>query len=298
VMLREDGIAYDDGTVTRIAESRYLVTTTTAHAGPVLNHMERHQQIVWPELDVKLSSVTEDWAAIAVAGPHSRDVLSHVIDGIDLSNDACPFMAYREGSIGGIPTRLFRISFSGELAYEINIPADYGQAAWDAVMDAGAAYDIVPYGTEAMGILRIEKGHVVGGEINGRATADDLGFGRMLSTKKRYIGDVLKDRTALTEPGRKQLVGIRPVDGRSRIPRAAQIVRDPDAARPVIMEGEVTSTCESPNVGSPIGLALLKNGRARIGEKLIASSPVMGVHIAVEICDPVFIDPTGERLHG
>jgi heterotetrameric sarcosine oxidase alpha subunit len=298
VMLRDDGIAYDDGTVTRIADNRYLVTTTTVHAGPVLNHMERHAQIVWPELDVKLTSVTEDWAAIAIAGPHSRDVLARVIDGIELSNDACPFMAYREGTLGGVPVRLFRISFSGELAYEINVPADYGLAAWEALLDAGKDLHISPYGTEAMGILRIEKGHVVGSEINGRATADDLGFGRMLSAKKRYIGDVLKDRPALTEPGRKQLVGIRPVDGRSRIPRAAQIVRDPDAARPVIMEGEVTSVCESPNVGMPIGLALVKDGRARIGEKLIAASPVMATNVAVEICDPVFIDPAGERLHG
>lgn len=298
VMLREDGIAYDDGTVTRLAENRFMVTTTTGHAGPVMNHMERHAQIVWPDLDVKLVSVTEDWTAIAIAGPDSRKVLAKVTDDIDVSNAACPFMAYREGTICGAPARLFRISFSGELAYEINVPADYGLDVWTSLLAAGADEKIIPYGTEAMGIMRIEKGHVVGGELNGMTTADDLGFGRMASTKKRYIGDALKDRPALRAGNRKQLVGIKPVDGISRIPRGAQIVINPMAALPVIMEGEVTSQCESPNIGMPIGLAIIRDGRRRMGEKLIASSPVTGAEVQIEICDPVFIDPEGERLRG
>ena len=298
VMLREDGIVYDDGTVTRIAENRYLVTTTTAHAASALVHMERHAQIVWPELDVKLLSVTEDWAAIAIAGPDSRRVLERVIDGIDLSNDACPFMAYREGTVGGQPVRLFRISFSGELAYEVNIAADYGTALWEALMTAGEEFRIIPYGMEALGILRIEKGHVVSGEINGRTTADDLGFGRMMSKQKRYIGDVLKDRPALIDPDRKQLVGLKPADGVSLIPRGAQLVADENAPRPVRMLGEVTSQCESPNVDSPIGLGILSNGRARMGETLIAASPLTDKHVPVVVCEPVFIDPEGERLRG
>jgi len=298
VMLREDGIAYDDGTVTRLDENRFMVTTTTGHAGPVMVHMERHAQVVWPDLDVKLVSVTEDWAAIAIAGPKSRAVLEKVTSDIDVSDAACPFMAFREGHICGVPARLFRISFSGELAYEINVPANFGTAVWEGLMDAGADHHIAPYGTEAMSILRIEKGHVVGAELNGRATADDLGFGRMLSTKKRFIGDVLKDRPALLEGDRKQLVGVKPVDGRSQIPRGGQIVADPDGPRPVAIHGEITSRCESPNVGMPIGLALLKDGRNRVGERLIASSPILNNDVEIEICDPVFIDPKGERLRG
>lgn len=298
VMLREDGIAYDDGTVTRIAEDRFMVTTTTGHAGPVMVHMERHAQVVWPELDVKLVSVTDDWAAIAIAGPDSRKVLSKVIEGLEVSNDAFPFMAFGECTIFGAPARLFRISFSGELAYELNVPADYGYDVWQGLLDAGADEHIIPYGTEAMGIMRIEKGHIVGGELNGRTTADDLGFGRMQSSKKRYIGDVLKDRPALVATNRKQLVGLKPADGVSRIPRGARLVADPNGRRPVPIEGEVTSQCESPNVGSPIGLGMLKGGRGRHGETLIASSPVTDQHVPVVVCDPVFIDPEGERLRG
>ena len=298
VMLREDGIIYDDGTVTRVADNRYMVTTTTGHAAGVLVHMERHAQVVWPDLDVKLLSVTEDWAAIAIAGPDSRRLLERVVEGIDLSNDACPFMAYREGAVGGQPVRLFRISFSGELAYELNIAADYGAALWNALMTAGKDLDVAPYGMEALGILRIEKGHITGGELNGRTTADDLGFGRMMSTRKRYIGDALKDRPALVGDARKQLVGLKPKDGVSKIPRGAQLVKDPNAPRPVKMEGEVTSQCESPNVGMPIGLGILENGRARIGETLIAASPLTDLHVPVVVCAPIFIDPEGERLRG
>lgn len=298
VMLREDGVAYDDGTVTRLAENRFMITTTTGHAGPVMVHMERHAQIVWPELDVKLISVTDDWAGIAIAGPDSRKVLAKVIEGIDLSNDTFPFMAFGECTIFGAPARLFRISFSGELAYEINVPSDYGYDVWQKLLDAGADEHIIPYGTEAMGIMRIEKGHVVGGELNGRTTADDLGFGRMQSTKKRYIGDVLKDRSALIKTDRKQLVGLKPVDGISKIPRGARLVADPNGPRPVPIEGEVTSQCESPNVESPIGLGILKSGRQRHGEKLIATSPLTGQDVPVVVCDPIFIDPEGERLRG
>ena len=298
VMLREDGIAYDDGTVTRLAEDRFMVTTTTGHAGPVMVHMERHAQIVWPELDVKLISVTDDWAGIAIAGPNSRKVLANAIKGLDLSNDAFPFMAFGECTIFGAPARLFRISFSGELAYEINVPSDYGYDVWQGLLDAGADEHIIPYGTEAMGIMRIEKGHIVGGELNGRTTADDLGFGRMQSTQKRYIGDVLKERSDLIRTDRKQLVGLKPVDGVSKIPRGARLVVDPNGPRPVPIEGEVTSQCESPHVGSPIGLGMLKSGRQRHGETLIATSPVTGQDVPVMVCDPIFVDPEGERLRG
>ncbi len=298
VMLREDGVAFDDGTTTRIADNHFMMTTTTANAGPVMRRLEYLSQVEWPELDVHLVSVTEEWAAMALAGPESRRLLEAITTDIDVSNEACPFMAFRQGTIAGAPARLFRISFSGELAYEINVPADYGMAVWKRIMEAGRAQGIIAYGTEAMSILRIEKGHVVGGEINGRATADDLGFGGMLSTKKDFIGRRSLNRSAFTEPGRKQLVGLVPADGKTPIPRGAQIVADPNAKPPVPMLGEVTSNCYSPNLGHPIGLGLVADGRDRHGETLVACSPVTGQQVAVRIADPVFVDPEGERLRG
>jgi sarcosine oxidase subunit alpha len=298
VMLREDGMAFDDGTVTRIADNHYLITTTTAHAGPVLQHMEYMADVEWPDLDLSMISVTEEWAAIAIAGPDSRAVLAKIIDDIDLSNEACPFMAYREGTLDGVPVRLFRISFSGELAYEINVPADYGNDIWQRMTKAGAEYDIAPYGLEAMAILRIEKGHVVGGELNGRTTADDLGFGRMMSTAKDFVGKRATDRPGLNDPDRAHLVGLVPLDGISKIPRGARIIDNPDHQTPIPIQGEVTSNCYSPNLKKPIGLALVQNGRGRIGEKTYAVSPLTDQSVPVRITDPVFIDPDGERLHG
>ena len=296
VMLREDGIVFDDGTVTRIAENHYLITTTTVHAGPVLQHMEYMAQVEWPELDLNMISVTEEWAAIAVAGPRSRDLLGKVLDDIDVSAEACPFMAFREGTIGDAPARLFRISFSGELAYEINVPADYGHDVWMRIMEIGQEFEIAPYGTEAMGILRIEKGHVVGGELNGRTTADDLGFGGMMSSAKDFIGKRATNREGLQDPSRAQLVGLVPVDGKSRIPRGARIVDNPDQPTPIPLQGEVTSFCYSPNLGHPIGLALIERGRERMGETTYALAPLNNQKVEVRITHPVFIDPEGERL--
>ncbi len=298
VMLREDGMVFDDGTVTRMGTNHYLITTTTAHAGPVLQHMEYMAAVEWPNLDVNMISVTEEWSAIAVAGPHSRTVLERVLSDIDLSNEACPFMAFREVSIGGAPARLFRISFSGELAYEVNVPADYGFDVWNCLMEAGKEFDITPYGTEAMAILRIEKGHVVGGELNGRTTAGDLGFGRMMSSAKDFVGKRAVDRPGLQDPNRAQLVGVVPVDGMTKIPRGARIIDNPDLPTPIPIQGEVTSYCYSPNLKKPIGLALINNGQNRIGEKTYAVSPLNNQTVKVRISDPVFIDPEGERLRG
>ncbi len=298
LMLRDDGHVYDDGTVTRIAEQRFLITTTTTHAGGVMSHLEYFSQVVWPDLDIQMISVTDDWAAIAIAGPESRRVLERVTDDIDVSNDALKFMGYREGSIAGAPARLMRISFSGELAYEINVPADAGLDVWTALFKAGGDLDIIPYGTEAMGILRIEKGHVTGAELNGRVTADDLGFGAMMASGKPFIGDRLARREALTSPDRKQLVGLIPVDHRQRVPRGAQLVADPTEPPPVAMIGEVTSNCDSPSLGHPIALGLLLRGRERHGEVVHAHSPLTDETVAVTVTEPVFIDPEGERLRG
>src|SRR5688572_26531434 len=176
LMLREDGFIFDDGTTTRIGEQRFHMTTTTANAARVMSHLEYYLQVQWPEMDVTLTSVSDHWAAVALAGPRSRDVLA-AIASADVGNAALPYMGYLEAEIAGLSARVFRISFSGELAYEINVPADYGVALWDALLEAGKAHDITVYGTEAMGVLRIEKGHIAGMEMDGRTTPDDVGLG-------------------------------------------------------------------------------------------------------------------------
>ena len=296
VMLRDDGPVFDDGTVTRITENRYMMTTTTVHAGPVMSHLEFFLQNVWPDLDVHVISVTEEWAAIALAGPKSRDVLAALAEDIDVSNEAFPFMGYREGHLGGIPARVFRISFSGELAYEVNVPADYGTPMWEALLAAGKPWDIIPYGTEAMTVMRIEKGHVVGAELDGRVTADDLGFGRMVSTKKEFIGKRSLNREAFVAEGRKKLVGLFPVDGKTRIPRGAQITAEPSPSLPAAMLGHVTSEHYSANLGKPLALALLKGGMENEGKTFYATSPLADQAVPVTVTSPVFIDPEGERL--
>lgn len=298
VMLREDGFVFDDGTITRIADSRFLVTTTTTHAGAVMAHLEYLAQVQWPELDVRMLSVSEDWAGIAVAGPNSRALLSRLFQDVNFSNDDFPFMGYRATSADGVPARLFRISFSGEHAYELNVPADYGLNFWTALLDIGGDLDVLSYGTEAMNILRIEKGHVTGAELNGRVTADDLGFSGMMSKQKPFVGQILARREALIATDRRQLVGLVPADRKSPIPSGAQIVADPAAPTPMHSQGEVTSSCYSPALGHPIGLGLVERGRDRHGETLFAHSPITSETTAVTMTNPVFVDPDGVRLHG
>jgi len=295
VMLRDDGMVMDDGTVTRLAESHFLVTTTTVNAVRVMQHFEYLLQAVWPELDVHVASVTEQWAAVAIAGPRSRDVVADLVD-IDVSNDAFPFLAFAQCQVRGLPARLFRISYSGELAYELHVRSDCGMRLWEAIIEAGARFGLMPYGTEAMSTLRIEKGHiVVGAEADGRTTADDLGLGKLVSTKKWCIGKPMLDRPALTEPGRWQLVGLTAQDG-ATMPRAAKIVADPDHPPPNPMLGHVTSWCYSPNLEQWIALALVADGRDRYGQVLWAVSPLAGVRVRVEVGPAVFIDPEGARL--
>jgi heterotetrameric sarcosine oxidase alpha subunit len=300
LMLREDGLVLDDGTVARLGAERFIVTTTTANAAKVLQHMELAHQWLWPELDVQFCSVSEQWAQYSVAGPHARNVLQAVVDPEhDLSNATFPYMAAAEVSVlGGIPARLFRLSFSGELAYEIAIPAGYGDALIRRLMEAGRAWHIAPYGTEALGVMRIEKGHIGGGELNGQTTAGDLGLGRMMSTRKDYVGRVLAQRPALLDPDRPTLVGIRPVDRGARLRAGAHFL--PEGAEPVARndQGHVTSVAFSPTLGHWIGLGLLARGPQRHGERVRAYDPVRGGDTPVEVCDPVFLDPQGERLRG
>ncbi len=210
LMLREDGFVMDDGTVACLGPDHYVLSTTTANAGGVMSHMEFCRDVLWPELDVQMVSVTEQWAQYAVAGPNAREVLRRLVDPAhDISNEAFPFMAVGEMTVGGgIAARLFRISFSGELAYELAVPARYGEAVARALLELGKPFGIRPYGLEALTVLRIEKGHAAGGELNGQTTAADLALGRMMSAKKDFIGAAMAARPALTSHERPALVGL------------------------------------------------------------------------------------------
>jgi sarcosine oxidase subunit alpha len=299
VMLREDGIVMDDGTTSRLSDTHYLMTTTTVNAVKVMQQLEYLLQAEWPELEVFATSVTERWAAAALSGPNSRKVLAKLAD-IDVSNEAFPFLAVRTCHVrtasGLVQARLFRMSYSGEMAFEIHVPVHRGRAMWEAVIEAGEEFGLMPYGTEAMSTLRIEKGHVViGAEGDGRTTADDLGMGKLVNGNKWCIGKPLLNRPAFTAQGRWQLVGLTALDG-AQMPRSAKIVADPDHPAPNPMLGHVTSWCFSPNLDAWIALALLANGRSRHGETLWAVSPLANAKVRVQVGSPVFIDPEGERL--
>jgi heterotetrameric sarcosine oxidase alpha subunit len=299
VMLREDGFVFDDGTTSRLDEQRYFMTTTTANAGRVLMHLEHLAQVVWPALDVKLTAVTDQWAALALAGPQSRAVLEALRPDFPVDDAGLPYMAWRAGRLGGLPVRIFRISFSGERAYEIYTPADFGTPLWQAVLEAGRPHGLAPYGTEAMAVLRIEKGHFVPGpEADGRTTLDDLGLGRLMSAAKDCIGKGAAQRPALVAPGRKQLVGLLASDPAAAIPAGAQLVLDPARPPPNPMVGHVASLCYSPTLGRWIALALVRAGRDRIGERLTATAPLLGRRTEVTIVPPVFVDPEGGRVRG
>ncbi|MFT4276445.1 MAG: sarcosine oxidase subunit alpha family protein [Rhodopseudomonas sp.] len=299
LMLREDGIAFDDGTCARFADDHFMMSTTTANAGAVMQHLEHARQVLWPQLDVQLVSVTEQWAQYAVAGPRSRDLLERLLGGsIDLSDAALPYLGCAEFIWCGITARIYRVSFSGELAYEFAVPAQFGDAAIRALMQAGAAFGAVPYGTEALGVMRIEKGHVAGNELNGTTTAADLGLGRMMSRKKDFIGRVLAERPGLTAPDRPALVGIVPVDRSQRLRAGAHFLGLGAAPTMANDEGYVTSVAFSPMCGHWIGLGLLRHGPQRIGQRVRAYDPLRHGDTEVEIVAPVFFDPEGERLHG
>jgi len=298
MMLREDGFAMDDGTTARLAEDHYFMTTTTANAVKVSQHLEFCQQVLWPELDVQTVSVTEQWAQYAVAGPNARKVIEALLDpGQDISNEAFPYMACGEFTVcGGVTARIYRLSFSGELAFEIGVPARYGDAIIRAIMEAGAPFGIAPYGTEPLGVMRIEKGHPAGPELNGQTTAHDLGMGRMVSKKKDFIGRFMGERPALNEAERASLVGLKPVDKAERIRAGAHLVPKDAAPTAANDQGYVTSMAYSPELGNWIALAMLSNGPERHGEVVKVSDPIRGTELLAEVCAPHFVDPEGERL--
>ncbi|RAZ80693.1 sarcosine oxidase subunit alpha [Mesorhizobium atlanticum] len=300
LMLREDGIVYDDGTTSRLAEDHYFLTTTTAKAGLVMQHLEFCRQVLFPELDVQLTSVSDQWAQFSIAGPKTRDLLKEIVDPAeDLSNEGFPFMGAREVKLrGGLKARLFRISFSGEMAFEISVPARYGEAMARNLMLAGKPFGVTPYGTEALGVMRIEKGHVAGPELNGTTTAGDLGLGKMMSTKKDFIGRVMAGREALTVPNRQVVVGIKPTDKARRLRSGAHIIPKGETPGPENDQGYVTSVCFSPVLDQWIGLGLVERGRERIGEIVRAHDPLRGEDYDVEFCNSVFYDPDGGRQRG
>jgi sarcosine oxidase subunit alpha len=299
LMLREDGFVMDDGTTARLGETHFVMTTTTAGAAKVFQHLEFCHQWLWPDLDVAFISVTDQWAQLAVAGPRSRDVVAKLVDApFDVSNEAFPYMGAASLTIcEGTPARLFRLSFSGELAYEIAVPAGRADALARALMAAGAAAGITPYGTEALGVMRIEKGHPAGNELNGQTTAHDLGLGKLLSRKKDFVGRALAARPLLTDPARQTLVGLKPVDPADRLRAGSHLLPPRAEAVAANDQGHVTSAAYSPSCLHWIALALLTNGPARMGEQIRVYDPVRGGDFLAEIVSPVFVDPQGSRLH-
>ena len=302
VMLREDGFIYDDGTTTRVAENEYMMTTTTANAASVLLFLERLTQVVWPQLKVQVFSVTDQWAGIALAGPNSRKVLEQVVDDADVSNEALPFMGFIETLIGGVKARIYRISFSGELAYEINVPADYGESVWEYFLQKGSEFELKPYGTESMGALRIEKGHVVSAELDGRTTVQDIGFGKMLENCKKpiFIGQHYARRELFNDPLRMQLVGLVSTDKTKAFKNGSQILADAEINQtPVDTLGHVTSMTYSPERDENLALAFLQGGLAKWeGKTVYAHFPLHDLTVEAKVISPHFIDPEGERLHG
>ncbi len=299
IMLREDGMIYDDGTTSRFAEDHFFMTTTTALAAGVLTHLEFCAQTLWPELDVRFASSTDQWAQMAVAGPKSRAILSEIVDE-DISDAAFPFMSARVVSLfgGSLEGRLFRISFSGELAYELAVPAGYGEWVADRIMQAGERHGICPYGTEALGVMRIEKGHVTHAEINGTVTPGDLGFARMVSaTKPDFIGKAMLAREGLQATDRPRLVGVKPVDPATSFRTGSHVLAEQATATLENDQGYVTSSAFSPSLGHTIGLALVKHGPERIGEKVLIWNGLRNEFTEAVLCSPVFIDPDNEKLH-
>lgn len=298
LMLREDGCVYDDGTTSRLGERHYVMTTTTALAAGVLTHLEFCAQALWPELDVRLASATDQWAQMAVAGPKAREVLAQIVDG-DLSDAALPYLAAREVTLrGGLRGRLFRISFSGELAYELAVPAGYGESVADAILAAGAPFGITPYGAETLGVLRVEKGHVTHAEINGTVTPADLGMGRMVSqAKPDFIGKAMLAREGMQDPDRPALVGLRPLDPSQAFRAGAHVLEKGAAATLANDQGYVTSALFSPHVGSTIGLALVRRGPERHGEEVLVWDALRDAMTPAVLCAPCFVDPENVRLH-
>ncbi|MEX0339348.1 MAG: sarcosine oxidase subunit alpha family protein, partial [Arenibacterium sp.] len=297
LMLREDGHVMDDGTTARLGEHHYVMTTTTAAAGQVMRHLEFVHQCLRPDLNVRFVSVTEQWAQFAVAGPKSREVLNGLLDQ-EITDAEWPFMACGEVVIGGVQGRLFRISFSGEHAYEVAVPARYGDSLFRHLLSAAEALGGGAYGMEALNVMRIEKGFITHAEIHGRTTAYDIGMGRMVSAKKDCIGKTMSERPGLNEPGRERLVALRPVSETGKVIAGGHLFNE--GASPVREndQGYITSVAYSPTLGHMLALGFLKNGPERIGGKVKMVDHLRDIETLCEVIHPVAFDPEGGRVRG
>jgi len=297
LMLDENGMVFDDGVTVRLGEHHYLMHTTTGSAARVLAWMERWLQTEWPHLKVYLTSVTDHWATTAIVGPQSRALLKTLCHDVDFDDAAFPFMSYRAGTVAGIPARIMRISFSGERSYEVNVPAAHGLTVWEAIQAAGQPFDITPYGTETMHVLRAEKGYIiVGQDTDGSVSPMDLGMGGMVSQTKDCIGKRSLARRDTAREDRKQLVGLLTEDPHLVLDEGAQIVPSTTPVIPAPDLGHVTSSYASPTLNRSIALALVRGGAARMGERVFVS--MRGRHtVAATITRPVFFDPESERQH-
>jgi sarcosine oxidase, subunit alpha len=301
-MCTPDGMIFDDGVTLRLADDRYFMTTTTGGAARVLDWLEEWLQTEWPELSVFCTSVTEQWTTVAVVGPQSRQVVARLAPGLDVSNEAFPFMTFRETTLAsGIPARICRISFSGELAYEVNVSGWYGLATWEQVYAAGADLGITPYGTETMHVLRAEKGYpIVGQDTDGTVTPEDAGMAWIVSKQKDFVGKRSFSRLDTTRTDRRHMVGLLPTDERTRLPEGTQVIAPDVPVTPadgqVPMLGHVTSSYASEALGRPFALALVADGRNRIGQTLLV--PVGDALVPVTVTEPVLYDPEGTKRDG
>ena len=296
LMLREDGIAMDDGTSARLSDTHYIMTTTTAKAGSVYSHLEFCRQVLFPNLDVHIISTTEQWAQFSIAGPNARNLLCKIIDpNFNISNETFPYMACAEITIcSGIRARIFRLSFSGELAYEISVPSRYGDALIRELMSAGKEFNVTIYGTEALGVMRIEKGHAAGNELDGRNTAVNLGLNGLMAKKKDYIGKTLSSREKLS--GNKTMVGFLSVNPSDKLTSGSHFMNTDDKILPENDQGHMSSVAYSPILERYIGIGFLKNGKDRYNETLKAIDFLQNNHVEVKVVSPHFIDPNGDRL--
>ena len=296
LMLGEDGMVMDDGVSAKLADNHYYMTTTTGGAAHVLAWMEQWRQTEWPEMQVYFTSVTDQWAVISIAGPKARELLNQCTSGLDTSNSDFSFMSFREAQCAGVAARIFRVSFTGELSYEINVPANYALHVWEEVFRCGQQFGITPYGTETMHVLRAEKGFIiVGQDTDGSVTPVDLGMNWIVSKKKDFLGKRSLFRSDCIRNNRKQLVGLETEDPKFVLPEGAQLIEDKNASRfPIPMIGHVTSSYWSENLQRSIALAVVKGGRSRMGTRIF-SRLISGETVPATIRSPIFYDPEGER---
>ncbi|MFT6915556.1 MAG: sarcosine oxidase subunit alpha [Motiliproteus sp.] len=297
LMCREDGMVFDDGVTACLADNHFIMTTTTGGAAGVLEWLELYHQTEWPDMEVYFNSVTDHWSTLTISGPNSRKLLAELTDDIDLSKDNFKFMDWKTGTVAGVPARVFRISFTGELSFEVNVQANYGMQVWEKLFEVGAKYNLTPYGTETMHVLRAEKGFIIAGQdTDGSVTPIDLGMSWCVSNQKpfSYVGKRGMAREDCTKAERKQMVGLKTKNPQTVIPEGSQAVADPNQPIPMTMLGHVTSSYYSACLDHSIAMGFIRGGHERMGETVYYPQPDGSV-IEAEICNPVFLDPKGER---